>query len=171
MALSSTRSDAATSSEKDPERTSVEEDVVESSEPEGDPLDPELASCVSVSGTLYTAGEDDSASALLFAGAAAAAAESASAAFASAASFASAARESSSSSQDPAFLRARRSANSRTNASCARDPKSQLRLSNARASSTSMPRETRQQLTIDPVRPMPALQWTNMGRFETSSAT
>ena len=170
MALSSTRSDAATSSEKDPERTSVEEDVVESSEPEGGPLDPELASA-SPSPEPCTPPEKTTPPPLFFSRRGGGGGGISLGRFASAASFASAARESSSSSQDPAFLRARRSANSRTNASCARDPKSQLRLSNARASSTSMPRETRQQLTIDPVRPMPALQWTNMGRFETSSAT
>ena len=62
------------------------------------------------------------------------------------------------------------SANERTKASCAMEPKSQLRDSSASASSTSMPREMRQQLTMLPVRPMPALQCTSMGRMVSSLA-
>ena len=118
--------------------------------------------------TLYTA-EDGSCASAVPAGFVASAASSA--ACASCSCFRSVARASSSSSQEPRRLRTRRSANSRTNASCARLPKSQLRLSSARASSTFMPREMRQQLTMLPVRPMPALQCTNIGRLLSSSAT
>ena len=119
--------------------------------------------------TLYTA-EDGSCALAVPAGFVASAAAS-SAACASCSCLRSVARSSSSSSQDPSRLRASRSANSRTNASCARLPKSQLRLSSASASSTFMPREMRQQLTMLPVRPMPALQCTNIGRLLSSSAT
>ena len=53
----------------------------------------------------------------------------------------------------------------------ARGSRSRSSGSPARASSTAIPREMRQQLTMLPVRPMPALQCTNIGRLLSSSAT